>query len=83
MSTFSTHSIDTFKKQLIEKNNIFDNYNDMRIHTEMYPKHVLDGSVKSLKYSLASSEIDNINNIKLDIYGANGLQGSFRKLEID
>lgn len=54
----------------------------MRIHTEMYPKHVLDGSVKSLKYSLASSDIDNIN-IKLDIYGANGLQGSFRKLEID
>lgn len=74
--------IDTFKKEIIEKSNIFDNYDDIRIHTEMYPKHVLDGSVKSLKYPLASSDIDNINT-KLDIYGANGLQGSFRKLEID
>lgn len=74
---------DMFKKELIEKNSIFDNYNDMRVHTDMYPKQALDGSVKSLKYSLASSDIDKINISKLDIYGGNGLQGSFRKLEID
>lgn len=78
MWIFSTES---FKKELIEKNKIFDRYDEIKIHTEMYPKQVLEGSVKSLKYSLASSDIENIS--KLDLYGANGLQGSFRRLEID
>lgn len=72
---------ESFKKELLEKNKIFDHYDEMKVHTEMYPKQVLEGSVKSLKYSLASFEIENISNI--DLYGANGLQGSFRRLEID
>lgn len=53
-------------------------YNQMRANPEQYPRAVLEGSVKCLKYPLNSSEI--FEKFNDDIYG---LQGSFRKLEID
>lgn len=53
--------------------------NDHRVKEEMYPKSVLDGSVKSLRFQLNSSNL----NEKLKDEQIYGLQGSFRKLEID
>jgi len=53
-------------------------YNQMRANPDHYPRAVLEGSVKSLKYALNSTEI--FEKFNDDIYG---LQGSFRKLEID
>lgn len=54
-------------------------YKDMKVRVDAYPKPVLEGSVKSLKYLLNSPELYEKLN-KRDIYG---MQGSFRRLEID
>lgn len=52
----------------------------MKVKLDMYPKPVIDGSVKSLKYLLNSSDLyEKIENER-NIFG---VQGSFRKLEID
>lgn len=56
-------------------------YNNTRVNEEMYPKQVLEGSVKSLKYLLNSSELH--ERLKNQEILCDGLQGSFRKLEID
>lgn len=55
--------------------------NETKVREEHYPKAVLDGSVKSLKYLLNSPELYEKFK-KQDIYYEN-IQGSFRKLEID
>jgi hypothetical protein len=70
---------ESLKKELSESRHLHMLLTETRVNTNMYPKAVLEGSVKSLKYLLNSSEIhEKFKNH--DIYG---LQGSFRKLEID
>lgn len=63
----------------MKKHDFHLRYNEMTVNLESYPKAVLDGSVKSLKYLLNSPELYEKMK-KQDIYG---VQGSFRKLEID
>jgi hypothetical protein len=55
---------------------------EMAINLEMYPKQVLDGSVKALDVLLNSPNLCETFK-KNDIYGIEGMPGSFRKLEID
>lgn len=69
------------KKELLANRNFHLLYNSTRVNEEMYPKQVLEGSVKSLKYLLNSSELHERLNKQEILY--NGIQGSFRKLEID
>lgn len=70
---------DSMKKELLENHEFHLRYNELKVNCDMYPKQVLDGSVKSLKYLLNSPELYEKMKIQ-DIYG---VQGSFRKLEID
>lgn len=72
--------IDDLKKKLMEQNKFHLEYKDMRIHTEFYSKSVLEGSVKALKIPLSTSQHYEKRNISGTTYG---IQGSFRKLEID
>lgn len=69
-----------FKKELLEKRDFHLRYNEMKVNLKMYPKPVLDGSVKSLKYQLNTSNL--YEKIKIE-QSIQGVQGSFRKLEID
>lgn len=73
------------KSQLLELRDLHLKYTAMRVKLESYPKQVLDGSVKSLKYCLNSPELyEKLKSQNArDIYGVQGVQGSFRKLEID
>lgn len=73
--------LDSLKDELFEKRKFHMLYNDTRINEKMYPKAVLEGSVKSLKYLLNSSEL--YEKLKNQNILNDGLQGSFRKLEID
>jgi hypothetical protein len=67
------------KKELLEKRDFNIQYNNMKVKVDAYPKQVMEGSVKSLKYLLNSPELyDKLN--KQNFYS---VQGSFRKLEID
>jgi len=68
------------KKDLLSNRDFHVRYNDMKVKLESYPQPVLDGSVKSLKYLLNSPELYEKLKKHQDIYG---MQGSFRKLEID
>lgn len=71
---------DSFKKELLGKRDFHLRYNEMKVKLEMYPRPIVDGSVKSLKYLLNSPDLyEKIKN-QQNIYG---VQGSFRKLEID
>lgn len=67
------------KKKLLDSHDEHMRYQEMTVNPECYPKAVLEGSVKSLKYLLNSPELYEKMK-KQEIYG---LQGSFRKLEID
>lgn len=67
------------KAKLLAKRDFHLNYQKMQLHIDSYPKQVLDGSVKSLKFLLNSPELyEKFTN--QEIYS---VQGSFRKLEID
>lgn len=68
------------KKKLMKQNKFHLEYKDMKIHTEFYPKSVLEGSVKALKIPLSSPQHYEKRNMSETTYG---IQGSFRKLEID
>jgi hypothetical protein len=73
-------SQDSFKSELLAKRDFHLRYNEMKVNLEMYPKLVVDGSVKSLKYPLNTPNLyDKIKNEQ----NIHGVQGSFRKLEID
>lgn len=66
------------KQRLLKSRDNHLLFNQMKVNVEKYPRAVLEGSVKSLKYNLNSTEIyEKFND---DFYG---MQGSFRKLEID
>lgn len=68
------------KKKLLKKHQLHLKYKNMKIHTEFYPKNVLEGSVKALKIPMTSPQHYEKKNMSESIYG---LEGSFRKLEID
>lgn len=71
------------KQRLLEQRDFHKLCCDVRVNVDMYPKQVLDGSLKSLKYPLSSPELYEKFKSQPDIYGVQGVQGSFRKLEID
>lgn len=67
------------KNELLKKRDFHVRFNDIKVRLDAYPKQVLEGSVKSLKYLLNAPELyEKLKN--QDIYS---VQGSFRKLEID
>lgn len=78
---FYFHYLESLKKELFANRNFHMLLNSSQVNEEFYPKQVLDGSVKSLKYLLNSSELQ--NRLKNQEILFDGLQGSFRKLEID
>lgn len=69
--------IDAFIKEVEAKRELLLGNDSMSVHLHLYPQDVREGSVKSLNKSIekVSSE-----NQKIDFLG---VQGSFRKLEID
>lgn len=71
--------VSLWKKELQTHQNLRLKYKDMKVRAEMYPPQVLEGSVKTLKYLLNSPDLNekNVND------SMHGIQGSFRKLEID
>ena len=71
------------KQELLKQRDFHKRCGDIRVNVDMYPKQVLEGSLKSLKYLLNSPELYEKFKTQQDIYGAQGVQGSFRKLEID
>ncbi|CAO1433212.1 unnamed protein product [Diamesa tonsa] len=68
------------KIKLLKQHQHHLKYKDMKVHMEFYPKNVLEGSVKALKFPLASPQHYEKKNMSQSTYG---IQGSFRKLEID
>lgn len=71
--------VSLWKKELQTHHNLRLKYKEMKVRAEMYPPQVLEGSVKTLKYLLNSPDLNekNVND------SMHGIQGSFRKLEID
>jgi hypothetical protein len=70
--------IQSFKKELEAKRETLLSHDEMSVKIELYPQAIREGSVRSLK-----STIENWNenfDKSREIYG---VQGSFRKLEID
>lgn len=73
--------IEMFKVELAEKRDLLLSHDKMSVRVEMYPEAVLLGSTRALKIPLdAPAEA---YEEKKDMFGMNGLPGSFRKLEID
>lgn len=67
--------IDAFIKELEPKRDVLMNNDLMDVHLNLYPQSVREGSVRSLKKS-----IDAPDTAKVEFQG---VQGSFRRLEID
>lgn len=79
LSNFNTFFLESFKKELLLNRDFLMLINNTQVHLDKYPSPVIHGSVKSLKYLLNSPDLyDKLKD--QDLYG---LQGSFRKLEID
>lgn len=62
------------------RQNLLD-HDKMDVNIEMYPDPVRNGSVRSLKMTIDEIEADKSH--RNTDYGLQGVQGSFRKLEID
>lgn len=73
--------IEMFKKELEAKRDLLLSHDNMTVRFELYPEAVRLGSARSLKIPLDSP--DEAFATKTDTYGMKGIQGSFRKLEID
>lgn len=73
--------IEMFKKELEAKRDLILNHDNMTVRFELYPEAVRLGSTRSLQIPLESPP--EAFEEKLDMYGMNGVPGSFRKLEID
>lgn len=73
--------IDMFKKELDVSRDMLLNHDNMHVKMEMYPESVRIGSVRSLSIPLDSP--DEAFEQKNDLCSMGGVQGSFRKLEID
>lgn len=73
--------IESFKKELEAHRDLLLRHDEMNIRFELYPEAVRLGSTRSLKIPLDSP--DEAFEVKQDLYGMQGIPGSFRKLEID
>lgn len=69
--------IASFKSELEAKRDLLLSNDEMSVKLELYPQSVREGSVRSLKSTIETMG-ESFN--RKDIYG---VQGSFRKLEID
>lgn len=70
--------IDSFLKELETKRDVLLNNDKMDVHLHLYPTSIREGSVRSLKKSIEEHEPPTSGKIDLQ-----GVQGSFRRLEID
>lgn len=70
--------IKAFIKELETKREVLLNNDKMDVHLHLYPQQVREGSVRSLKKSIDA--FDNADTGKIELQG---VQGSFRRLEID
>lgn len=70
--------ISLFKKELEDKRDLILSHDQMSVKLELYPQSVREGSVRSLKTTIENFS-ENFDRKK----EAFGVQGSFRKLEID
>lgn len=75
LSLFRSFKIELFKEELAAKQKTVMDNDKMRVHLDMYSVKAREGAVSALKQlNCASSDGD------ANLYG---LQGSFRKLEVD
>jgi hypothetical protein len=70
--------IASFKKELEDKRDLLLSHDQMSVKVELYPQAIREGSVRSLK-----TTIENWNESFDKSRELYGVQGSFRKLEID
>jgi CRAL/TRIO domain len=70
--------IDAFKQELEAKRDLLFKHDEMSVKLDLYPEAVRLGSVRSLKKTIDS--FDEPIEARKEPFG---LQGSFRKLEID
>lgn len=67
---------------MVSKQPIQTKYKEMMVREEMYPKACFDGSLEMLKIPLNSPDLfEQAKSFSND--AVFGVQGSFRKLEID
>jgi hypothetical protein len=64
-----------FHKELTEKRDVIMRNDEMQVKLELYSEKAREGAVSALRQSLSCAPPDDQN--------AYGLQGSFRKLEVD
>ncbi|CRK89975.1 CLUMA_CG003703, isoform A [Clunio marinus] len=81
-STKIKEMMDPWRKILDDRKEFFLNYSNMKVNRNLYPKPIVDCVVGTLKIPLNSSDLfektSNCTDEELT-----GIQGSFRKLEID
>ena len=70
-------SKESFKKEIASKQELLLSHDKMLVNLELYSAKAREGAVGALKTPLNCSEKEEKNS---QIYG---LQGSFRKLEVD
>lgn len=70
--------IKSFKQELEAKRDLLLSHDQMSVQLDLYPRSVRDGSVRSLRKTIDT--IEETFDLKEEIHG---VQGSFRKLEID
>ena len=71
-----------WKEKLIGKKQFFIDYGKMQVNQKLYPQQVLKCVVSALKINLNSADLfEQASNCSDE--DLSGLQGSFRKLEID
>ncbi|KAG5681629.1 hypothetical protein PVAND_011045 [Polypedilum vanderplanki] len=77
--------ISAFKKELESKRSIILKNDNSDVFLEMYPEPVRNGSVRSLKTTIddLEAQLNKNNNNGFSKIELQGVQGSFRKLEID
>lgn len=72
--------VELFKKELESKRDLLLKYDEMSVNIDLYPTSVRNGSVRSLDKSIEDYTRTIEKNKKS---GIEGVQGSFRKLDLD
>lgn len=71
--------LETIWEMILAKRDLFLKFQEMQVAEKMYPKACFEGSLEMLKVPLNSPDLFEKANRCNDT----GVQGSFRKLEID